>query len=187
MGTSELSGRDWWRANQRKYANSQDINDLESGFRSNVEAFIGSLRHAGATVVIGSTRRHPIRAHLMHYSWKVAYREIDPKEVPKHSGLNIEWNHGDLEASRAGARDMVNLFGMVHIAALTSNHILGKAIDMTISWKGALEMSKPAPLLTTINSLPRSGQNRELHEVGWTVFGVRKLKADPPHWSYNGK
>ena len=30
-------------------------------------------------------------------------------------------------------------------------------------------------------------QNRELHEIGGTVFGVRKLLSDPPHWSYNGR
>jgi hypothetical protein len=187
MATSSLSGKDWWRANQAKFPNSNDIQSLEAGFRSNVEAFIDSLRYAGATVVIGSTRRHPTRAHLMHYSWKVAYREIDPGEVPKRGGLDIEWDHGDPEVSRAAAREMVNLFRMVHIAALTSNHIRGKAIDMTISWKGALVMSKPSPLLTTIDRPPRSGQNRELHEIGSTVFSVRKLASDPPHWSYNGK
>lgn len=67
MGTSNLSGKDWWRANQARYPNSQEIDDLESGFRSRVEDFIGSLKHAGASVVVNSTRRNAIRAHLMHY------------------------------------------------------------------------------------------------------------------------
>ncbi len=187
MGTSNLSGKDWWRGNQASYPNSQEIDDLDPGFRARVEDFIGSLKQAGATVSVGSTRRNAIRAHLMHYCWKVAYGEIDPKDVPKRSGLDIEWDHGDLEKSREAAKEMVNLFGMVHIAALGSNHIIGKAIDMTISWKDVLVMTQPAPLLTRIESLPRTGRNRELHETGATVFGVRKLVSDPPHWSHNGR
>lgn len=187
MATSNLSGKAWWRANQSKYPNSQEIDDLESGFRSNVEDFIGSLRQAGASLVVNSTRRNPIRAHLMHYCWKIAYGELDPEDVPKRGGLDIEWDHGDLEKSRSAAEEMVKLFGMAHIAALSSNHIRGKAIDMNISWKDTLVMTRPTPLLTRIESRPRTGQNRELHEIGDTVFGVRKLVTDPPHWSYNGR
>ena len=187
MGTSNLSGKEWWRANQAKYPNSREIDDLESGFRSKVEDFLGSLKHAGATVVVNSTRRNAVRAHLMHYSWKVAYREIDPKDVPKCGGLNIEWDHGEIEKSREAAKEMVKLFNMAHIASLSSNHISGKAVDMNISWTRTLVLTRPAPLFTRIESYPRSGQNRELHEVGWNTFGVRKLKSDPPHWSYNGR
>jgi hypothetical protein len=187
MGSSNFSGKKWWRANQASYPNSRDIDDLEPGFRSRVEDFIGSLRHAEATVIVSSTRRNPIRAHLMHYSWKVAYGEITPSEVPKCSGLDIEWNHGDLKKSKQAAEEMVKLFGMAHIASLTSNHIRGKAIDMTIYWKNVLEMTKPAPLLTRIDSRPRTGLNRELNEIGGTTFGVYKLRSDPPHWSYNGR
>lgn len=187
MGTSNLSGKDWWRANQARYPNSREIDDLEPGFRSRVEDFISSLRYAGATVIVNSTRRNATRAHLMHYSWKVAYGEIDPKDVPKHGNLNIEWDHGDLQKSRKAAEEMVNLFNMAYNASLTSNHIRGKAIDMNISWKGMLVITRPASLLKRIESRPRTGQNRELHEIGATVFGVRKLVSDPPHWSHNGR
>ena len=187
MGTSNLSGKDWWHANQASYPNSQEIDDLEPGFRSKVENFVDSLKHAGANVVVKSTLRNPSRAYLMHYCWKIAYGEVDPEDVPKRGGVDIEWDHGDLEKSRKGAEEMVNLFGMAHIAALNSNHIRGKAIDMNISWKNTLVMTRPAPLLTRIESRPRTGQNRELHEIGATVFGVRKLVSDPPHWSYDGK
>lgn len=187
MATSNLSGKDWWRANQARYPNSREVDDLEPGFRSRVEAFLGSLRYAGASVVVNATRRNPIRAHLMHYSWRVAYGEVDPKDVPKLTGLDIEWDHGAIDGSRQAAKEMVNLFGMAHIASLTSNHIRGKAIDMNISWKGILVLSRPVPLLTKIENLPRTGQNRELHETGSTVFGVRKLVSDPPHWSHNGR
>lgn len=68
--------------------------------RSKVEDFVGSLRHAGASLVVSSTRRNPIRAHLMHYSWKIDYSELDPNDVPKRGGLDIEWDHGDVEKSR---------------------------------------------------------------------------------------
>jgi hypothetical protein len=187
MSISNLSGKDWWRANQASYPNSREIDDLESGFRSRVEDFIGSLKRAQAMVVVNSTRRNAIRAHLMHYSWKVAYDEVDPKDVPKCAGLDIEWDHGERDVSRKAAQEMVNLFGMAHIASLTSNHIRGKAIDMNISWKDTLLLTRPAPILTKIDSRPRTGQNRELHDFGATVFGVRKLVSDPPHWSSNGR
>ena len=83
--------------------------------------------------------------------------------------------------------EMVKLFSMAHVASLTSNHIIGKAIDMTMSWKGTLVVMRPAPTLWRIETPPRNGQNRELHELGATLFDVHKLKSDPPHWSYNGR
>lgn len=184
---SDLSGKDWWRANQGKYPNSRDVDDLHPEFRSNVEAFISSLRNAGATVTVNSTLRNASRAHLMHYGWKVAYREIDPADVPARTGVDIQWDHGDVDKSRDAAKEMVELFGMAHIASLTSNHIKGKAIDMNIAWKDVLILTKPTPLLARIESLPRSGQNRELHEIGASTFSVRKLRSDPPHWSHNGR
>jgi hypothetical protein len=186
--SSNLSGAEWWRANQARYPNSNDVDTLASGFRARVEDFLACLRQAGATVVIRSTRRHATRAYLMHYSWQVANGEIDPKDVPPRSGVQLEWDHGDLEKSRQGAEEMVSLFGMAHIAALNSLHIRGEAIDMNITWKDTLVLTRPAPLLARIESRPRTGQgNRELHEIGADVFGVKKLKTDPPHWSSNGK
>jgi hypothetical protein len=182
-----LSGRAWWYAYESSYPNSRDINDLGSGFRSSVEAFVGSLKHAGATVIVSSTRRNAIRAFLMHYSWKVAYGQIAPGDVPRRSGLDIEWDHGDLDRSQQAAQAMVDLFGMAHIAALNSNHIRGEAIDMNISWRGNLVLTRSDRLLSRIESSPRTGQNRELHEVGANEFGVRKLVSDPPHWSSNGR
>jgi hypothetical protein len=187
MANSMLSGKDWWHKNQAKYPNSREVSDLEPGFRSRVEEFIAALEHAAATVRVNSTLRNASRAHLMHYSWKVAYGDIDPADVPQRAGVQIVWDHGNLDDSRAAARDMVQLFGMAHIASLTSNHIKGKAIDMNIDWKGTLVITKPAPLLVRIESQPRTGQNRELHRIGGETFGVRKLISDPPHWSHNGK
>lgn len=184
-----LSGREWWEANQRRYPNSSSIGDLESGFRGRVEGFISFLRDAGASVRVSSTRRNAIRAHLMHYSWKVAYGIVKPDDVPQRSGLSIDWDHGDIDASRQAAMAMVRLFNMVHIASLQSNHITGKAIDMNISWTGKLILKIPLACgLFEITEGPQNGQeNRELHRYGNQYFEVRKLQSDPPHWSHNGR
>ena len=187
MSNASLSGSDWWRKNQARYPNSRDIGDLAPGFRSRVEDFVGSLREAGAAITVSSTRRSAQRAYLMHYSWKVGYGEMDAKDVPARSGVDIVWDHGDSGRSREAALEMVNLFNMAHRASLTSNHISGMAIDMNVSWKGELVMTRPSPLLWRLQGLPRTGQNRELHEVGGTIFGVRKLLKDPPHWSHDGR
>jgi peptidoglycan hydrolase-like protein with peptidoglycan-binding domain len=37
---ARLSGATWWHANQAKYPNSTSVNDLEAGFKANVEAFL---------------------------------------------------------------------------------------------------------------------------------------------------
>lgn len=185
--SSNLSGKQWWHANQAKFPNSREISSLDSGFRSRVEAFLESLRQAGATVAVSSTRRNATRAYLMHYSWRIAEGDLDPAEVPSRPEANIAWDHGDIKKSRDAAREMVNLFNMAHIASLTSNHITGKAIDMTISWKDTLVLTKPAPLLAKIESRPRTGENRDLQALAADVFGVRKLPSDPPHWSHNGR
>ena len=182
-----LSGAAWWRANQQRYPNSRRIDDLADDFRDNVRRFIDALTAANARVAVSSTRRNATRAHLMHYCWKVANGEIDPSAVPARPGLDIQWDHGTPGPSRRAARDMVNLFNMAHIASLTSNHIRGTAIDMTINWSGDLEIAVPGQASPTlIREGPRNGaQNRALHDVG-RQYGVIKLVSDPPHWSHNG-
>lgn len=185
---SNLSGAKWWNANQSKYRNRRGLEYLEGNFRDNASRFIGALRKAGAIVSVGSTRRHKIRAHLMHYSWQVSKGDVRASEVPAVANLVIEWDHSNEEESRKGAREMVRKFNMAHNASLTSNHIRGKAIDMTISWKGDLVLEIPVlekPLL--IRTGPRTGAgNRDLHRAG-RLFGIKKLVKDPPHWSHNGR
>ena len=36
MANSNLSGKAWWHANQAKYPNSAEVDDLDPGFRSKV-------------------------------------------------------------------------------------------------------------------------------------------------------
>lgn len=186
--SASLSGAPWWRANQHRYPNSRRIEDLEGDFRDNAKRFIEALQAAQASVQISSTRRNATRAHLMHYSWRVANDGMDPARVPAVAGLNIEWDHGDIRSSRRGAREMVRLFNLAHIASLRSNHIRGTAIDMTIRWQGDLRLRIPDQAEpTVIRDGPRNGSdNTVLHDAG-RKFGVRKLRRDPPHWSHNGR
>lgn len=186
---TNLSGASWWKLHQGKYPNSRDLASLDPGFRSDVARFIDVLRDGGASISIGSTLRHPSRAHLMHYAWKVAHGLIEPDRVPARAGVLIDWDHGDVKASRAAALEMVQAAHMAHIASLTSNHTRGTAIDMTISWKGTLMLKLPGSFnLWEIKDPPRNGsKNTELHRLGESLFGVKKLKSDPPHWSHNGR
>ncbi len=160
-------------------------------FRAKCDAFLAAINAAGGTVTINATLRPPKRAYLMHWSFVINTGEVDPEDVPPHSGVDIEWVHRkangspDRPASRAAAAAMVNGYGIAHKPALTSLHIFGKAIDMSIRWSGNLQIKKKNGTKAPINSLPRSGLNHELWAVGAT-YGVIKLPSDPPHRSSTG-
>lgn len=187
-GTANLSGGKWWRTNQKRFPNSTSLEDLKGSFKENVKDFVRALRRAGAKVRISSTKRDKIRAHLMHFCWRIAREGFDPKNVPGKAGLDIQWDHGNLASSKKAAREMVALFRMAFRASRTSNHIRGLAIDMTITWQGVLKISAPGSNRpTVIETRPRNGAgNRELHQVG-EKFGVKKHRTDPPHWSHSGR
>jgi peptidoglycan hydrolase-like protein with peptidoglycan-binding domain len=179
-GAAGLSGARWWHANQGRYPNSASLDSLAEGFRDKARRFVAALRAAGATVRVSSTRRNRIRAHLMHYSWRVAKGQVAPGDVPAITGLDIEWDHGDLATSRAAAREMVRLFGIVFKPSLTSNHVQGTAVDMTITRPGTMSVVDAAGRTINVST------NAALHHVGGS-YGVLKLASDPPHWSANGR
>jgi len=184
----ELSGAVW----VSRFPTSKETSSLVPDFRDNCDDFIGALHDAGATVEINATLRPPERAYLMHWSFVINTGEVEPDDVPPHAGVDIEWVHRkangspDFAASRAAAAAMVHGYDIVHRPALTSMHIFGKAIDMSISWNDTL-LIKPKKSSTkkSIKSVPRSGLNPELWAVGST-YGVIKLPSDPPHWSSTG-
>lgn len=182
---AQLSGADWWRANQAKYPNSAAVADLAQPFQANVAAFLKALKDADAAIAISATRRNATRAHLMHYSWRVAKGSIAPNKVPALPGLPIQWDHGDLARSKAAAQAMVDLFQIAYEPSLTSRHIEGRAIDMTIGWTGTLRIKDKTGKTREIASAPRTGDNPDLHKLGAT-YGVIKLVSDPPHWSDDG-
>lgn len=183
LRTKTLSGASW----VKKFPDSKSTSDLEATFSSNVDDFIDSMETAGANVSIGTTLRPKERAHLMHYSYLVAEGQIQPAAVPDLAGVDIEWDHGDAAASVKAAQDMVDGYAIVAAPALNSRHTEGKAIDMTISWSGALNLKDKSGSDTKITTTPRTGENADLVKVGKT-FGVIKatFAGDPPHWSTDG-
>lgn len=108
------------------------------------------------------------------------------------TGVDIEWDHGDDNKSRAGALEMVNGFGLAippnstNPPSLTSNHITGDAIDMTITWAGTIKVKQKSGTETPITFTSNMMTNAALHKVG-ASYGVKKLTTDAPHWSLNGR
>jgi hypothetical protein len=181
---ARLSGADWFNRNQANYPNSALVSDLAPAFSAQVNAFLGALRLAGATVSISATRRNKTRAWLMHYSWQIAKGAVAAADVPADADTDIIWDHGDTRRSRAAAQEMVDLFHIAFKPSLTSNHIRGTAIDMTISWDDTIAVVDARGKTHTLGQ-PRSGANTSLQAIG-ASYGVHKLLSDPPHWSANG-
>lgn len=183
---ARLSGAAWFRANEARFPNSDRVSDLAPAFATQTNAFLAALRTAGATVRVSSTLRNRNRAWIMHYAWQIAKGEIEAGAVPPNPEVDILWDHGDLKASRRAANAMVGLFGIRFKPSLTSNHIEGTAIDMTIGWDQPMNILDAAGRSHRIDQ-PRSGNtNTDLHAVGAT-YGLHKLASDPPHWSANGR
>ncbi|MEP7341315.1 MAG: hypothetical protein ABI977_26530 [Acidobacteriota bacterium] len=176
----ELSGRDW----VNKFPTSKSLLDLKPPFLSKMSKFHNALIAAGASVKISATVRPPERAYLMHWSFKIARQNFDPNDVPAMPGVDIVWAHENEEQSRAAARNMVAAYGIAFAPALTSNHIRGLAVDMTIGWTGTLNIKDATGNVVGIGA-PQSGGNPKLQAVGRS-YGVIKLVSDPPHWSNDG-
>lgn len=189
----ELSGAQW----VNRFRGSNSLRDLKGSFRDKADAFIDALRTAGARVSISATYRPPERAYLMHWSWLIVKRDLDPANVPAMEGVDINWMHEGTDgkysrvASVAAAREMVNGFNMQSLGvapALQSRHTAGCGIDMNIRWIGTLTIADGDGNIIKIESFPHSGMNKQLHRVG-TSYGVIKYNRagrDEPHWSDNG-
>lgn len=186
-----LSGKAWFRANASKYANSKDVADLSSGFKSSATKFIKALEDAGAKVKVFATLRSPERAALMYYCWQVGKKGMKADKVPKIPGVDINWDHGDEKKSAEAAKEMYAAFGIAGVVAQPgkSNHLTGNAIDMNISWSGELKIKDGKGKDVTIASDPKTERNTELQELGAT-FGCKngaKTIAEPWHWSTTGR
>jgi hypothetical protein len=128
----------------------------------------------------------------MHWAWKIAKENYDARKVSPKSGVNIEWWHGDQARSKAAAEDMVDGYEINNLnvaPSLTSRHIEGKAIDMSISWQGDLKIKNEDGTGVTIKSTPRDGSNTDLIKVGKTygVIHFTDVTKDVPHWSTDGR
>ncbi len=186
------SGKYWVTWANTNAKNSDKIDDLDASFKANVKAFIKALTDAGAKVDVSTTKRSDKRAYLFHWSWKLSQGKCKPVDAKKMIGVDIQWDHGDLAKSKAGALEMVNGFGLavpprsINPPSLTSNHIAGKAIDMTIKWTGTIKVKKKDNTEVSVTYSPNVNTNGVLHAIGES-YGVKKLKSDAPHWSYNGR
>jgi hypothetical protein len=83
--TGELSEGRW----VDRFRGSSSLKDLRGAFRGRVEAFVDALRASGAVVTISATFRPPQRAYLMHWSWLIVKRNLDPVAVPKSRGHHV--------------------------------------------------------------------------------------------------
>lgn len=107
-------------------------------------------------------------------------------------GVDVQWDHGDLAKSKAGALEMVKGFGLavpprsINPPSLTSNHINGKALDITLKWSGTIKVKKKGGAEVQVAYSSNVNSNTALHSIGES-YGVKKLKTDAPHWSYNGR
>lgn len=186
------SGSYWVTWANAHAKNSSKVDDLAFSFRNNVKAFIKALKDAGAKVDVSTTKRHDKRAYLFHWSWKISQGKCKPSDAKKMIGVDIEWDHGDIRKSKVGALAMVTGFGLavpprsINPPSLISNHISGKAIDMTIKWTGTIKVKKKGGTEVSLIFKSNVNNNTELHKVGES-YGVKKLKTDAPHWSFNGR
>ena len=185
------SGKYWATWANANAKNSYQLVDLEPDFRKKVEAFIEALQEAGASVEISATRRSEKRAYLFHWCWKIGLRKAKPAEATSKPGVPIQWDHGNLQESIEGAKEMIAGFGLAVpprstvAPSLVSNHIAGKAIDMDITWTGTLKVKKKDGTEVEVPYISNPNENVKLHQVG-ASYGVKKLASDRPHWSYNG-
>jgi hypothetical protein len=179
-----LSGSAWWHANQAKFPNSADVSTLDAGFKQKVDKFLAAMKAAGLQVKVISTRRSKARCYLMHFSWEVAKGHISADKVPAEPGCDITWDHGNAQASRQAAQQMLDLFGIVYKPSPISRHIPGLAIDLVIGWGGQPKIRDASGKDVALGA-PQDGTNTTLHQVGKS-YGVIKNVADRPHWSDNG-
>jgi hypothetical protein len=185
------SGSFWVTWAKTNAKNSTSVEDLVEPFRANAKAFIKALQDAGATVDVSTTKRSDKRAYLFHWCWKIGLGKSKPSEATAMIGVDIEWDHGDVEKSKKGAKEMIDGFGLAvppastNAPALTSNHVPGTAIDMTITWIGTMMIKKKDGSEESILFMSDVNKNTKLHSVGAT-YGVKKLATDAPHWSSDG-
>lgn len=184
----ELSGAHW----ARRYQGSKDTKDLNGIFRHAVEDFISAMTEAGIKVKIDATYRPTKRSYVMHWAWRIANDKVDASSIPAMEGVDIEWQHPTSAQSMRAATEMVDALSLRHLRtkpALRSQHNLGLAIDMSMTWHGTVTVKDANGKLVQIKSLPRNGMNRQLIEVGAT-YGVKKYAGsgrDVPHWSNDGR
>ena len=189
---AEPSGRFWVSWANQNAPNSNQLDALAEPFRTSATAFVNALRNAGARVQINATRRHPKRAYLFHWCWKIGLGRAQASNAATEPGVDIQWDHGAQARSMAGAREMIDGFGLAVPPesnvppARRSKHVLGTAIDMEVSWAGVLSVRSADGETVRLPFVAEVDANLALHELG-AGYRVKKLVGDAPHWSDTGR
>jgi hypothetical protein len=184
----DLSGAKW----AKRFPGSVDTRDLSGTFRPAVNDFISAMIEAGIKVKIEATYRPVKHSYLMHWAWRIVNDGIDPATIPAMVGVEIEWKHATVAGSVKAANEMVDALAIRRLRtrpALRSQHNVGLAIDMSLSWSGTVSVKDANGEPVRIKTTPRTGMNRELIKVAAT-YGVKKYSGmgrDVPHWSNNGR
>jgi hypothetical protein len=190
MGKTK-SGKFWVTWANAHAKNSTSVDDLVEPFKANTKAFIKVLEDAGARVSVRTTRRSDKRAYLFHWCWKIGLGKAKASAATTMPGVDIEWDHGDAEKSKKGAKEMIDGFGLAvppnstNPPALLTNHTPGKPIDMEITWTGTIKIKKKDGVEEPVLFMANVNKNTKLHSVGES-YGVKKLTTDAPHWSLDG-
>jgi hypothetical protein len=176
----KLSGKHWCA----KFPTSETTATLASPFKKNIQNFITMLEANGAKVKINATKRPAERAHLMHFSFKVAKKILSPSKVPKYPNIDIIWSHDN---AISAAEEMVKEYNIAYPPAFKSKHVDGLAIDMTItSLPSILKFrSDNKDVEVTIGKLP-AHSNKNLWRLASKYYSVAKLPHDAPHWMHEG-
>ena len=205
----KLSGKQWKAIADTNWADSSSTDDLDAGFKGSLDKFFEVLTAANITTGEYTTLRPKERAYLLHYSVEVSKGTTAAKDVPAQAGVDIIWDHGTDEKSKAAAKEMVDEFGIVGPAALVSNHIAGNAIDMKFDFTKATKDKDGNVTLTykkdgkdvsrtlkiddeAVMGVKAKGKSissiagRELSKAG-EDFGVKRhIDNDIVHWSTTG-
>lgn len=189
-GNGQRSGANWVRiADQNGWSNTTAFSALDASWGPRAEAFVTGLRSAGAQVRVTAGLRHPNRAFLMHYAWGVAHGQYTPAQANaacRGRGIEIEWDHGAQAASRAAAQALVNAFGLVRQASITSNHIRGLAMDIDISGLPA-SITMNGKTYTTQRGASGSAAAASVAPIGRDMGVIWFGGGDYVHWSQNGR
>ena len=168
---------------------SDDPHHLDSNFRSFWTSFRSVVETAGANVEILATRKPLERAYLMHWAWRIAKENYDPRRVPYMEGVNIRWWHGDIKTSQAAAWEMVHGYEIgdkEEPPPLASPYTEGKVIATRITWSGDLTIYRDQPTEQIITEGPHDATNPELIELAETYRLVHLLTvedSDEVHWT----
>jgi hypothetical protein len=187
--TKKKSGKDW----VKEFPTSRSTDDLSKDFKPKFQGFQKALQSAGATTSISATLRPPQRAYLMHYAWRIVNENLDASKIPARADVPIEWWHGNQADSVRAAREMVNTYGinpqLKVPPSLTSRHIEGNAVDMSVSWSGTLTIQDASGKEHIISSTPRNHTNPDLIRIAasYGVIHYTEVAKDPGHWSTDGR